>query len=743
MKKKLKFCLLTALALLFLVIVPLKVQANNSGIANNIPNNTMFQKSAGTMFSNNQSNSFVSGSNSNPYSRTFFGGNLCSQPKKYSQITITKRDKKTNQLLSGAMFEIRKNGNVMQIVTTDWTGTATGNVLSGFSYTITEVIAPAGYTLDKNTSSPLYVQYGLCYTYTAYNSKVENPVPPVPPVPVPKKGTMKINKYDVTTNIALAGAEYTIYNKNGKVVQVITTNKNGIAKTKALPLGTYTFKETKAPKGYQIDSSIKSFTLSFAGQVVNLSHPNTPVVAKKGSIEIVKKDEDNQPLYGAIFQVYNESGESVGIAHTDVNGSATVSNLPYGTYKVVEIIAPAGHILDSTPKYVTISGANPGGKATLTIINKKQKGLIEVIKVDEAGQRLAGATYNIFDAKDKLVTTVTTDQDGLATINNLPYGKYKLVETKAPAGYVLDTTPQYVTLSEDSPNGKASITLSNKKEIAKTGDLKIIKYIKDSSPEEYLTGAVFEIYNKQFQLIGVHTTDENGVIVLTGLEPGTYHIVEKTAPEGYEPDTRFYSIAVVAGNVAEIKHPNSKIITTGRLKLTKYANDSNGNPTTTRLSDGGFEVTDANGKKYNVVTDSNGEAYIDNLPAGAVSITETKAPLNYLIETETKKGTIIAKETTEIDFYNNPNQEGRALIFVNSTNNLTNISGLTYKITLLDSRIEKTYDVVTNNYGQISIYLPIGEYKIESTTQTGNNNLGRNANFTINPSQLTIVNLSL
>ncbi|OJG73333.1 hypothetical protein RV12_GL000740 [Enterococcus quebecensis] len=358
---------------------------------------------------------------------------------------------------------------------------------------------------------------------------------------------------------------------------------------------------------------------------------------------------------------------------------------------------------------------------TITVENKKEKttGNLEVVKKDEAGTLLADAQFDVYNAADQLVGKITTDETGTAQLNDLPYGTYKVIETKAPDGYVLDTTPRFIILSKTDPSGTASIEVINKKEELPTaGSLKIIKYVKDSDPTVYLQGAVFEVYDNNNQLVGTYETNEKGEILLSDLDPGKYYVIEIEAPPGYEQDSTFYEVTVESGKITEVRHANIKKENLGGLKITKYAKDEDGFETDTVLPNAEFEVTDSAGNVHKGITDTQGELFFPDLPAGEVKIVETKAPDGYEVDATVQTKKIVVEEIAEAIFYNKPKQEqGRALVYLSSNDTKQSLKDLEYSITCTKGAAFAT-TVMTNAFGQISIYLPPGEYEIEPVVRS-------------------------
>ncbi|WP_348921923.1 SpaA isopeptide-forming pilin-related protein [Enterococcus rotai] len=658
--------------------------------------------------------------------------------KKVVKIGSIKVNKigENNQALAGAVFDVyNANNQYVGRITTNANGVATlGNLPYG-TYKLIEVQAPTGYELD---ATPKYVTIsasspGGVASITISNKKVV------------KTGTIEVIKKDESGKL-LAGAKFYVLNSKNVYVGQITTDANGVATLTNLPYDTYVLLEYEAPEGYELDQTLKYVTLSENSP--NGKASITVVNKKKittGALEVVKKDEAGKLLAGAEFEVRDANDKVVGTITTDANGIATLKDLPYGTYKIIETKAPEGYELDATPKTITISKDDPNGVISITIENKKAKttGALEVVKKDEAGTLLAGAEFDVYNEKDELVGKITTDANGIGQLDDLPYGTYKLIETKAPEGFELDATPKTVTISKDDPNGKVSVDVINKKiELPVTGSLKITKYVKDSDPTVYLEGAVFEIYDNNNQLIGTHTTDVNGEILLNDLEPGKYYVIEVEAPPGYEQDSTFYEVTVESGKIAEVRHANIKKENLGGLKITKYAKDEFGFETDIVLPNAEFEVKDSAGTIHKGTTDTQGELFFPDLPVGEVTVTETKAPDGYEIDVATQNTKIVAETITEVTFYNQPKEElGRALVYLSSNDAKQTLHGLEYSITCTKGAAFET-TVVTNKFGQISTYLPPGEYEIEPVVK-GYSTASKATSFKIEANKFTIIRLTI
>ncbi|MGX7202544.1 hypothetical protein BCR22_12715 [Enterococcus plantarum] len=624
---------------------------------------------------------------------------------KTGAIEVIKKDEAGKVLAGAKFFVINSSNKVVGQITTNANGVATITNLPYGTYMLSEYEAPAGYELDQTLRQ-------VTLSEKSPNGKASITV-------VNKKkittGTIEVIKKNEAGKV-LAGAKFFVVNSNNKVVEMITTNANGIATSTNLPYGTYTLIEFEAPAGYELDQTLRPVILSEKSP--NGKASITVVNKKKittGALEVIKTDENGKRLAGAEFEVRDATNKVVGKITTDANGTAILSDLPFGTYQLVETKAPSGYELDMTPKTIVVSKDDPNGVIGITVKNKQEKttGSLEIVKKDEAGTVLEGAEFEVYNSANELVGKISTDANGIGQLTDLPYGTYKLIETKAPEGYELDTTEKFITLAKTDPNGKASIDVINKKiELPKLGALKITKYVKDSNPTIYLSGAVFEVYDNDTQLIGTYTTDTNGEILLNDLEPGKYYVVEVEAPPGYEEDSTFYEVTVESGTVVEIRHANSKKENLGGLKITKFAKDEDGFETDTVLPNAEFEVTDSAGNVHRGVTDTQGELFFPDLPVGKVTITETKAPDGYEIDGAVQNKEIVVQEIAEATFYNKPKQQqGRALVYLSSNDAKQSLKGLEYSITCIKGAAFET-SVISNAFGQMSIYLPPGEYEI-------------------------------
>lgn len=189
-------------------------------------------------------------------------------------------------------------------------------------------------------------------------------------------------------------------------------------------------------------------------------------------IQIYKQDEHTKEgLFGAEFEVRNSEGKVIAELKTDTNGFAkTNKNLYFGEYTIVEKQAPKGYALDTTKRVVILSKESPQYTTSIIIENSKEVGQIEITKTDEStANPLSGAEFDVKDENGNIVEHVTTGLDGRVTTKEIPLGKYIVVETKAPTGYVRSEVPTQIYLQAHKmcvrihlSNQKQNATVENK-----------------------------------------------------------------------------------------------------------------------------------------------------------------------------------------------------------------------------------------------------------------------------------------
>ena len=277
----------------------------------------------------------------------------------------------------------------------------------------------------------------------------------------PAKASIEIVKVDADHKTPLQGAGFRLYDASGNQVAEGNTDVNGKLTFSNLRLGSYTYKEFKAPDGYVLDTTAYSAVLNQNGQVLKVTRENMPV---KGSIEVLKVDaETKQPLGGVVYRLFDADGSEIADGTTDAAGKVTFSGLRLGKYFYQEISTVDGYVLDETKYDFSLTTANLNIKVTRE--NAPAKGSITVRKVDVTGSPLTGAELLLETSADGKTWTevgrVTTDSTGVAKWENLKIGvQYRVTETKAPAGYTLLTEPLFAGVL-DSSNRDITITACN------------------------------------------------------------------------------------------------------------------------------------------------------------------------------------------------------------------------------------------------------------------------------------------
>ena len=432
-------------------------------------------------------------------------------------LTVTKTDAETKTSqgyasLAGAVYGIYNDGNLVDKYTTDKNGSfTTSYYVCGDNWTLKEIEPSEGYLLDETE----YHIGAEAKKYTVENNSVSMGV-----TEDILKGKIAIIKHtdDGSTKIETPekGAEFQVYLKSsGSYTKAKESERDnlicdeyGFAETKDLPYGTYTVHQTKGWNGTEFIADFDVF-ISENNKTYKYLINNASL---ESYVKIVKVDSETGkqiPYAGAGFQLYNPDGKLVTMKYTyptvtEIDTFYTNSEgylitpeaLPYGIgYSVVEVQAPYGYILDSTPVYFDITAENTTEENGITIVitekkNTSQKGTITIEKTGEIfsnvisfGEEviiyqpeysvngLSGAVFEIYAdedittpdgtmryAKDTLVDTITTDKKGTATSKQIYLGKYRVVEKTAPYGFVLNKTVNHIELTYSGQNEKVTST---------------------------------------------------------------------------------------------------------------------------------------------------------------------------------------------------------------------------------------------------------------------------------------------
>ncbi|MFA9373066.1 MAG: SpaA isopeptide-forming pilin-related protein [Poseidonibacter sp.] len=279
---------------------------------------------------------------------TFVNSRIPSSSPILGKIAIKKTDE-NNNVLKGAEFTLYdEDGIAVEMGVTGTDGILAFKEIALGNYIIKETKAPDGYVLSDNETT-VKINNGETKTFTFENEKEV----------VPVFGEIEIIKTDEDGKM-ISDAWFNLYDENGNVLENMKT-VNGRGVFENVPLGVYTIKETQAPEGYELSSEVIKVTVADA-QMITFNFKNKlsetgVITTTRGNILINKVDEDSQPLEGAEFALYNESGELLRTVISDINGKVMFDNLSSGTYSVMEMNAPEGYELVSKAKVVEITDA--------------------------------------------------------------------------------------------------------------------------------------------------------------------------------------------------------------------------------------------------------------------------------------------------------------------------------------------------------------------------------------------------
>lgn len=339
-----------------------------------------------------------------------------------------------------------------------------------------------------------------------------------------------------------------------------------------------------------------------------------------GQLEVIKVGEQKEVLQGAVFDVFNSKNKKVGTITTNEKGIASLSGLEIGTYTLKEVKSPTGYVLNGQPQQIEVK---TGEVATITVQNTKVKGNIEIKKSSDSGKTLPKVEFTVYTAEGKEITKTITNEQGIAQVKDLPYGKYYFVETKGVEGYLLNQTKYPFEIKEQ---GKTLTFTVENKEVK--GNVQLLK-VDGENPDKKLEGAVFVLQDSKGKKISEHKSDKNGLIEVKDLPFGAYSFVEKQAPTGYVLTKESIPFSISEqGKTIMLTAKNKHI--TGELEISKV-DIADGN---NKLPNAEFTIFNEEGKEVaKGKTDENGIAKF-KLPYGKYTYKETFAPDGYLLNEE-------------------------------------------------------------------------------------------------------------
>lgn len=573
--------------------------------------------------------------------------NKASAPDK-GKITIHKRDAETRADLEGAKFEVAAaediyvgngyciypKGTVIDTITTGTDGIAetTKAIYKGYSYTVTEIEAPKGYSIsDEPTQTIKLVEQQAEFVVDFDNE--QNTIP------------FEITKTDISTGELIPDCTFEILNENNEQVITGTTDENGIAHFQ-LAIGKYFYREISAPDIYEIDDTPYPFEITENDDIVKAEMTNKK---KSGSIKVTKTTTGNLNIEGIKFFATGISDTNKDMkfeATTNENGVAMFDKLVIGKYVITEdgSTVPAAYLVADS-KQVTVEYNET---AEVAFENIEKTGSIKVQKRTEGQKNVEGITFYLKGTSDtgrEINIPATTNKDGIAVFENVPIGTYSIIEDEGtvPYGYLVADEKEVTVIYAETVDTEI---LNNEQ----TGSITVHKTTEGQKNIEgikfYLRGT--SDTGREIDIPAI--TDENGIAKFENIPIGTYKVIEdkETVPYGYlVADEKEVKVEYAQTIDATILNNEQ----TGSIKVHKKTADMT-NVEGIRfilsgVSDTGREI------RIEAVTDKDGLAKFEGVPVGTYTITEdgSTVPYGYLVA-DSKQVTVAYAQTVDTDMVN-------------------------------------------------------------------------------------------
>ena len=531
-------------------------------------------------------------------------------------LRIIKYETGTEIPISGALFEvIGPDGDSVGTFVTNGDGRIEIPLKKSGNYTVVEREAPQHYMISEEPAQNVTVVYDEVAEVTFFNDPY---------------GTLRIEKKS-NTGMNLPGAVITVEHIESGQTFTATTSSAGVAIFDAIPLGAYRIQEKTAPVGWQLDDTVYTATV-VAGETTTI-----PIINEElPGLRIIKYDRKNMvAMPNVTFAVYRD-GEFLGNFKTDQFGEILIADAEPGTYRAFEVDpGDEGHILDTPPQEVELHAGD--GIKELMFFNDMKPGL-KLIKVDsdDPSKVIPNAVFEIKSVEGTYgPQEFRTDQSGEIDLSMLPAGSYVVTE-KSCDGYIIDEAQRIIELK---PNEDAQFVFTNHVKPS-------LQLIKLSSDGSRLAGVTFRIARIED---GSHyldrTTNSNGEILISDLEPGVYSVRELSSVQDHIPDDTEHHVELFPGQTSTITLTNDK-----RPNLYIHKTDADtGEPIEHTV----YLVKGADGHSIaEVETDGNGVAVVENLLPGVVEIIEKSVPEPYLLAEESQMVTLLPNRDRDVYFQN-------------------------------------------------------------------------------------------
>ena len=551
----------------------------------------------------------------------------------YGSLLITKVDGLTNQPLGGVKFKVTTGngtveGNTNGIYETDSNGEILIPNLKPDSYVVTEIETLENYELDTTPQTIDIGTDGEVYKVSFKNQP---------------KSSLVIFKKDADTGEPLQGVKFKVTNADGTVIGtsngIFTTDQNGKIVISNIGKQTVTIEEVETLEGYALETQQRTVSIDY-GKTYTEEFTNT----RLASLVIKKIDEyTNEPLSGVKFLVEKQNGEHIGEYTTDSTGTINVPTLEPDWYIVRELKTKDGYILDETPKTVEVKKSVP---TVVTFTNKPLSG-IKIIKTDsETGKPLEGVEFSISKMNGEKIGSFQTDKEGMIYVSNLEDGYYTVTETEGLEGYHWNQEPKTVEVK----SGKQTIV-----EVENQPYSGLVIEKTNSRTGKPIEGVEFLVTKFNGEQIGYYKTDEDGLIIIEGLEEGTYLVKETESASGYQIDNETKEVEIKDGKRTTLKVKNDPLSSVLIRKIDSVTGEG--------IEGVKFLLYDRDGEPIGQF-ESDDEGYVwikKELPEGRYKLRELESAEGYISDDSVKTFYVQKGRTTEIIWKNTP-QTGQIVV---------------------------------------------------------------------------------